>query len=104
VHESIFIDFILRSEISKKIILEQPFPRKSVELANQIQENYQPKTVEDMQNVLKDIFGPMFEAMLKGEMDNHIGYESNNKNKKETDNRRNGSQENLKDKCRRSGH
>ncbi|RST56901.1 IS256 family transposase, partial [Siminovitchia terrae] len=30
---------------------------KSVELANQILENYQPKTVEDMQNALKDIFG-----------------------------------------------
>ncbi|GIN96904.1 IS256 family transposase [Siminovitchia terrae] len=63
---------------------------KSVELANQILENYQPKTVEDMQNALKDIFGPMFEAMLKGEMDNHLGYESNDKNEKETDNRRNG--------------
>ncbi|WP_425470869.1 IS256 family transposase [Siminovitchia terrae] len=43
-----------------------------------------------MQNALKDIFGPMFEAMLKGEMDNHLGYDSNDKNKKETDNRRNG--------------
>ena len=63
---------------------------KSVELANQIPENYQPKTVEDMQNALKDLFGPMFEAMLKGEMDNHLGYESNDKNEKETDNRRNG--------------
>ncbi|GIN95554.1 hypothetical protein J6TS1_14240 [Siminovitchia terrae] len=39
---------------------------KSVELENQILENYQPKTVEDMQNVLKDIFDPMFEAMLLG--------------------------------------
>ncbi|GIN90777.1 IS256 family transposase [Siminovitchia terrae] len=63
---------------------------KSVELANRILENYQPKTVEDMQNALKDIFGPMFEAMLKGEMDNHLGYESNDKNEKDTDNRRNG--------------
>ncbi|GIN95888.1 IS256 family transposase [Siminovitchia terrae] len=63
---------------------------KSVELANQILENYQSKTVEDMQNALKDLFGPMFEAMLKGEMDNHLGYESNDKNEKETDNRRNG--------------
>ncbi len=29
---------------------------KSVELANQILENYQPKTVEYMQNALKDIY------------------------------------------------
>lgn len=63
---------------------------KSIELANQILENYQPKTVEEMQNALKDIFGPMFEAMLKGEMDNHLGYESNDKNEKVTENRRNG--------------
>lgn len=31
---------------------------KSIELANQILENYQPKTVEDIQNVLIDISGP----------------------------------------------
>ncbi|WP_186577711.1 IS256 family transposase, partial [Aquibacillus kalidii] len=39
---------------------------------------------------LKDIFGPMFEAMLKGEMNHHLGYESNDKGEKETSNRRNG--------------
>lgn len=33
-------------------------------LAKQIIEQYQPKSVEDMQNALKDIFGPMFKAML----------------------------------------
>lgn len=64
--------------------------QKSAELAKQILENYQPETVEDMQNALKDIFGPMFEAMLKGEMVNHLGYESNDKEEKETENRRNG--------------
>jgi hypothetical protein len=26
-----------------------------------------------MQDALKDIFGPMFEAMLQGEMDAHLG-------------------------------
>lgn len=63
---------------------------KSVELANLILEKYQPETVEDMQNALKDIFGPMFESMLKGEMNHHLGYESNNKEEKKTTNRRNG--------------
>src|SRR5699024_7541084 len=33
--------------------------QKSAELAKQILENYQPETVEDMQDALKDIFGPM---------------------------------------------
>lgn len=63
---------------------------KSVELANRIIEQYQPESVQDMQNALKDIFGPMFEAMLKGEMNHHLGYDSNDKGEKNTDNRRNG--------------
>ena len=45
-------------------------------LAQQIIEQYYPKSVADMQNALKDIFGPMFEAMLKGEINNHLGYEN----------------------------
>ncbi|WP_047982902.1 IS256 family transposase [Ornithinibacillus californiensis] len=63
---------------------------QSVELANRIIEQYQPESVQDMQNALKDIFGPMFEAMLKGEMNHHLGYDSNDKREKETENRRNG--------------
>src|SRR5690625_5208003 len=63
---------------------------KSIDLANRIIEEYQPKSVEDMQNALKDIFGPMFETMLKGELNHHLGYDSNNKDKKGSSNRRNG--------------
>ena len=48
---------------------------KKVALAQAILEAYQPKSVEDMQDALKDVFGPMFEAMLKGEMNNHLGYD-----------------------------
>ena len=59
-------------------------------IAKAIIDQYQPETVQDMQNALKDIFGPMFEAMLQGEMDNHLGYESNDHGYKATDNRRNG--------------
>ena len=32
-------------------------------MAKEIIAKYKPKTVEDMQNALKDIFGPMFEAI-----------------------------------------
>lgn len=63
---------------------------KSVALAQAIVDAYKPSTVEDMNNALKDIFGPMFEAMLKGEMDNHLGYDSNDKGPKKDSNRRNG--------------
>lgn len=59
-------------------------------LAKQIIEQYKPKSVADMQDALKDIFGSMFEAMLQGEMNNHLGYESNDHGIKTTDNWRNG--------------
>lgn len=62
----------------------------SVALAQKIIEEYNPQSVEDMNNALKDIFGPMFEAMLQGEMSHHLGYENNDKGPKKTQNRRNG--------------
>ncbi|CDW60541.1 MULTISPECIES: IS256 family transposase [Enterococcus] len=64
--------------------------KKSVELAQSIIDTYQPESVEDMQNALKDIFGPMFEAMLQGELNHHLGYEAHEKSEKPTENRRNG--------------
>ena len=63
---------------------------KGAEIAKLILERYQPESKEDVQDALKDIFGPMFEAMLQGEMDNHLGYEANDHGSKRTDNRRNG--------------
>ena len=63
---------------------------KRNELVNAILETYQPETAEDVQNALKDIFGPMFEAMLQGEMNAHLGYDNNSKEAKTTENRRNG--------------
>ena len=63
---------------------------KGAEIAKLILEQYKPESKEDVQDALKDIFGPMFEAMLQGEMDNHLGYEANDHGSKRTDNRRNG--------------
>mgnify|MGYP002860481211 CR=1 FL=1 len=59
-------------------------------IAKAIIDQYQPTSVQEMQDALKDIFGPMFEAMLQGEMDSHLGYESNDHGYKATENRRNG--------------
>ena len=59
-------------------------------IAQAIIDEYQPRTAEDMQAALKDRFGPMFESMLQGEMDSHLGYEANDRGYKDTDNRRNG--------------
>lgn len=63
---------------------------KGEAIAKMILEQYQPKNKEDMQDAIKDIFGPMFEAMLQGEMDAHLGYETNDHGSKKTTNRRNG--------------
>lgn len=52
---------------------------------------YDSKTAEDAQEALKSAFGPIFEALLKGKLENHLGYSSNDKSEKNTDNRRNGS-------------
>ena len=62
----------------------------SMAIAQAIINEYQPKNAEEMQDALKDIFGPMFEAILQGEMDSHLGYESNDHGPKNTSNRRNG--------------
>lgn len=59
-------------------------------IAKAILNQYQPSNAEEMQDALRDVFGPMFEAMLQGEMDSHLGYESNDHGPKDTDNRRNG--------------
>ena len=42
-------------------------------MAKEIIAKYKPKTVADMQDALKDVFGPIFKAMLNGEMDNRLG-------------------------------
>ena len=74
------------SEMAKK---KESTPGEN--LAKQMIEQYHPKSVADMQKAMKDIFGPMFEAMLQGEMNSHLGYESNDHGAKSTENRRNGS-------------
>lgn len=45
-----------------------------MELAQSIIDTYQPESVEDIQNALKDIFEPMFKVMLQGEFNHHLGY------------------------------
>ncbi|EML6700374.1 IS256 family transposase [Enterococcus faecium] len=54
-------------------------------LAESILNAYQPESVDDMQDALKDVFGPLFEKMLQGELNN-----AHSKEPKEHDNRRNG--------------
>ena len=46
------------------------------DIAMKILQEYKPESVEDMQSALKEIFGPMFENMIKGELNYHLGYEN----------------------------
>ena len=87
--------------MSTSLVARKPkrYPR-TVAIAKAILEQYNCKNVEDMQDAIKDIFGPMFETMLQGKMDSHLGYESNDHVSKSTENRRNGyNSKTLKSTC-----
>ena len=65
-------------------------PPQGAAIAQMIVDQYQPSSAEEVQAAIKDIFGPIFEAMLQGEMEAHLGYASNDHGSKGTENRRNG--------------
>jgi len=82
--------FSIMVQLKKEGLIMKNKNNSKNKLVKAILEEYQPETVEDVQNALKDVFGPMFEAMLQGEMKSHLGYDSNDKKQKEGENRRNG--------------
>ena len=55
-----------------------------------IYDTYRPQSVEEIQTALKKIFAPIFEAALKGELKNHLGYPKNGTNPEKSGNSRNG--------------
>lgn len=59
-------------------------------LQKKLQTNYDLKNGKDIQDVLKEIFGPIFEKFLNVEMDALLGYEKNSQGDKNTENRHNG--------------
>lgn len=59
-------------------------------LAQAVIASYGARTADDAQEALRDLLGPMIEAMMRAELDAHLGYPSNDKSPKETANRRNG--------------
>ena len=64
-------------------------PTPADNIAKQIMEAYHPQDAQDIQDVVKRIFAPIFEAALKGEMQNHLGY-ANHARTDSGDNARNG--------------
>lgn len=60
------------------------------EIAKAIVEEFGARTADEAQEALRQILGPAIEAMLRAELDAHLGYASNDKSPKQTDNRRKG--------------
>ena len=52
--------------------------------------HYNPKDVNDVQEMLKDLLGDTLQDMLEAEMDEHLGYSKYDYQNKETDDSRNG--------------
>ena len=74
-------------EYAKKDIKRNPAAEK---IADLILNNYDVQNAKDVNEALKDVFGPIFEKMLNAEMDAHLGYDKSSSEPKETENRRNG--------------
>ncbi len=71
----------------KKEIKRNPAARQ---IADLILKNYDVKSANDVNDALKEVFGPIFESMLDAEMDAHLGYDKSSQEPKDTENRRNG--------------
>lgn len=60
------------------------------ELAKKLVKEFNLKTAADAQNLLKEIFGPMLQGMLEGELDDHLGYDRYERTEDSKPNSRNG--------------
>ena len=65
-------------------------PTASEQIAKQILENYDIKDSQNVQDILKQVFCPLFESMLKGEMENHLSYTEHERSVKNSQNAHNG--------------
>lgn len=64
--------------------------RTNSELVKTLIEDYEVKTIKDVHTALKDLFADTIKEMLELEMDQHLGYEKNERTKN-SNNSRNGS-------------
>lgn len=60
------------------------------EFVNGLLQHYQPKTAQDIQEMLRDLLGDTLQGMLEAELDTELGYSKYDYSAKETDNSRNG--------------
>ena len=67
----------------------KPTPEKRA-LIGQLIEMYEPKTMADLHNALKDLMGETIQGMLEAELDETLGYEKHEKTEEPKTNYRNG--------------
>mgnify|MGYP004511706239 CR=1 FL=1 len=61
-----------------------------MELAKKLVKEYDIRTVTEAQNLLKEIFAPMLQSMLEGELDDKLGYDRYERTEEVKPNSRNG--------------
>lgn len=59
-------------------------------MARKLVEEFNLKTAADAQNLLKEIFGPMLQSMLEGELDDKLVYDKYERTDESKPNSRNG--------------
>ncbi len=59
------------------------------EFINGLLQHYQPKTAQDIHEMLRDLLGDTLQGMLEAELDTELGYSKYDYSAKETDNSRN---------------
>ena len=70
---------------------EKKIKNKKSELLRELIGMYQPQSIGDITDMLKDLFADTMEDMLKAELEAKLGYRKNDPSPKDTENRRNGS-------------
>lgn len=71
-------------------MVRKPKDQAAERAAAAIMREYSPRTADEAQEAMRAVFGPMIEAMLKAELEAHLGYPDNDKGPKDGPNRRNG--------------
>lgn len=64
--------------------------KKRKELVRGLISEFNLKTTDDIQNMLKELMGSTIQGMLEGELDDELGYQKHDYANKDTDNSRNG--------------
>ena len=74
----------------RELTPEQQLAQQIYSTLKPIYATLKPQTVGDVTEGLKKIFGPMIEAALQGELENHLGYDHHERTPESKGNSRNG--------------